>query len=159
MCENQKFTTGVIENTYILKKFPGKGGWTYAEIDEIAPDRHAWFNWVRVKGTIDGFEFKNTNLMPIGNGKLMLPLNAMWRKKIAKGEGDWVTICFQKDDSPVEIPDELRQCLENEPDALKKFHQLNDGKKKEYIDWVYSAKNEDIRIKRIVSVIEKALKF
>lgn len=76
------------DKAYLLEKFPGKGGWTYAAIPEIAPDKHAHFGWVRVKGTIDGYKIKGFHLMPMGNGKLFLPVKSEIRKKIKKQAGD-----------------------------------------------------------------------
>lgn len=31
----------LVHKTYMLQKFSGKGGWTYAEIPEVKPDKHA----------------------------------------------------------------------------------------------------------------------
>ena len=58
----------LVNQDYLLQKFPGKGGWTYAEIPEVLQDKHAPFGWVKVKGSIDGYQFKNYRLMPMGNG-------------------------------------------------------------------------------------------
>ena len=74
----------LIDNEYLLEKFSGKGGWTYAAIPEIKPDKHAYFGWVRVRGSIDGYEIRAYHLMPMGNGKLFLPVKADIRKKIGK---------------------------------------------------------------------------
>jgi len=48
----------LVNKKYQLHKYPGKGGWIYAVIEEIAPDKKAKFGWVQVSGTIDGFEIK-----------------------------------------------------------------------------------------------------
>ena len=50
------------DQSYMLEKFPGKGGWTYAAIPEIQPDKKSWFNWVKVKGYIDDFYKEPKNL-------------------------------------------------------------------------------------------------
>ncbi|HRE58041.1 MAG TPA: DUF1905 domain-containing protein, partial [Candidatus Kapabacteria bacterium] len=46
----------LVDNTYILEKFPGKGGWTYAEIHEIVQDKSKPFGWVTVRAYIDDIE-------------------------------------------------------------------------------------------------------
>jgi len=46
----------LVNNTYLLKKFPGKGGWTYASIPEVLQDKKVPFGWVKVCGTIDLLE-------------------------------------------------------------------------------------------------------
>ncbi len=33
----------LVNKNYLLEKFPGKGGWTYALIPEILPDKHVHF--------------------------------------------------------------------------------------------------------------------
>lgn len=148
----------LINKKYLLKKFQGKGGWTYASIPDILPDKHAPFGWVRVRGTIDDYEIKNYHLMPMGNGKLFLPVKAGIRKKIGKAEGDYVHVILYPDDLPVEIPDELRICFLDEPIAYKIFLTYTDGEKKAFIDWIYSAKKEETKIERIARTISKIQK-
>ena len=144
----------MVDGKYLLKKFPGKGGWTYAEIPEIQQNPENPFGWVKVKGRIDDFELQHYKLMPMGNGKLFLPVKAAIRKKIGKTAGDWVEIRLEPDDSPVEVPPELIACLELEGEAYKKsFLALNQGQQKSYIDWVYEAKTEETKAKRIIQLI------
>lgn len=144
----------LIDKSYLLKKFPGKGGWTFAEIPEIAPDKHAHFGWVKVKGKIDDHSFANYRLQPMGNGKLFLPVRAEIRKKIRKQAGDWVHITLYKDESPQEIPKELIQCLQEDPEAMEAFSKLGDGEKKKHIEWIYAAKNLDTKVERIASMMD-----
>ena len=96
--------TPLVNKQYKLHKFPGKGGWTYAEIPEIPQDKKAPFGWVKVKGSIDDYTFSDYRLMPMGNGHLFLPVNAAVRKKIGKGEGDYVQVVLFKDESDLQIP-------------------------------------------------------
>jgi bifunctional DNA-binding transcriptional regulator/antitoxin component of YhaV-PrlF toxin-antitoxin module len=151
-------TKSLINKKYKLQRFQGKGGWTYASIPEVVKDKNSPFGWVRVKGFIDDYEFKNYHLMPMGNGSLFLPVKAEIRKRIGKKEGDMVTIILYKDDSPLEIPDELLACLRDEPMAFELFKKMGEGYQKEYISWIYSAKREETRITRIAKTIEKVLK-
>ena len=116
------------------------------------------FGWVSVKGRIDDHEFSGVKLMPRGNGSLFFPVKASIRKKIGKEAGDTVTIVLFPDDSSPDLPDELRECLENEPEAYEAFSKLGDGAQKSFIDWIYSAKHEETRANRIVQTIEKLLK-
>ena len=139
----------LINKKYLLEKFPGKGGWTYAAIPEIPPDRKSYFGWVRVRGWIDDFEIRCYHLMPMGNGMLFLPVKAAIRKKIGKQEGDMVHVILYPDNSPVEIPEELLLCLQEDKDAYEAFIKLTDTEKKSTVEWIYSAKNEDTRIDRI----------
>jgi hypothetical protein len=147
----------LVDNRYLLEKFPGKGGWTYALIPEILQDKHSHFGWVRVKGTIDGVEINSYHLMPTGNGHLMLAVKAAIRKKIGKEQGDWVHVVLYPDNAPVEIPDELLVCLSDVPEALNRFNTLNEGEKKQIIEWIYEAKKEQTRIDRMARTINKLI--
>ncbi|MES2680644.1 MAG: YdeI/OmpD-associated family protein, partial [Bacteroidota bacterium] len=139
-------------------KFPGKGGWTFAKIPEILQDKNAPFGWVRVKGSIDGFEIKNYNLMPMGDKRLFLPVKAEIRKKIKKQEGDFIHVILFADTDPLEIPREIMLCLKEEPAALRFFSTLPEGEKKLYIQWISSAKKEETKIERLAKAINKMVK-
>ena len=146
------------DKKYLLEKFPGKGGWTFAKIPEIAQDKKAHFGWVKVKGSIDGFMISKYHLMPMGNGYLFLPVKAEIRKKIKKKEGDYVHVILYPDNEPLEIPEEMILCLNEEPQALIFFNSLSESEKKYYILWVYSAKKEETKITRLAKTINKLLK-
>lgn len=145
----------LVNKKYKLEKFQGKGGWTYARIPEIVQDKSAPFGWVKVKGSIDGYEIKSYHLMPMGNEQLFLPVKAAIRKKISKEVGDWVQVVLYPDNDPVEVPAELLQCLEDEPAALKFFNTLSDSEKKYYTEWIYTAKKEETRISRMATTINR----
>jgi hypothetical protein len=151
-----------VNKKYLLEKFPGKGGWTYAAIPEILQDKGSPFGWVRVKGWIDDFEIKNTHLMPMGNGQLFLPVKAEIRKKIKKKEGDWINVVLYLDNTPTEIPEELIICLQDYPGAYEIFKGYTDGKKKAIIDWIYTSKHEETkteRIKRTLDILLNTIKI
>jgi len=143
---------------YLLKKIPGKGGWTYTEIPGIQKDKNTPFRWLRVRGTIDNIQIKNYHLMPMKNGNLFLPVKAEIRKKIRKAEGDWVHVQLYPDNQPVEISEEFQLCLIDEPNAYKIFMSYSDSEKKAFIDWIYSARREETKIDRITKSISKILK-
>ncbi|MDZ4823977.1 MAG: YdeI/OmpD-associated family protein [Flavobacteriales bacterium] len=148
----------LVNKKYILEKFHGKGGWTYARIPEILPDKHAHFGWRKVKGTIDGFEIKRYHLMPMGNGNLFLPVKAEIRKKIKKEEGDFVHVVLYPDSSHLEVPEELLLCLQDEPTALKFFQSLSESEQNYYIQWIYSAKKEETKVKRVAQTINRLMR-
>ncbi|NOU20081.1 MAG: DUF1905 domain-containing protein [Bacteroidales bacterium] len=148
----------LVNKEYLLEKFPGKGGWTYAAIPEVLQDKHSPFGWVKVKGSIDNYEFKNYHLMPMGNGSLFLPVKADVRKNIGKKEGDWINVVLYADNAPTEIPQELLICLMDDPTSHKVFLSYSDGEQKAFIDWIYSAKTDDTKVERIVKTLNKLAK-
>jgi len=145
----------LVNKKYQLHRYPGKGGWIYAVIEEIAPDKRMKFGWVQVSGTIDGFELKRYKLMPMGNGKLFLPVRAEIRRAIGKSEGDMIRVILYADNSPIEIPQEFLLCLEDEPAAKQFFFILTESEQQFYIKWIYEAKQEITKTKRIVASIGK----
>lgn len=145
----------LVNKKYKLEKFPGKGGWTFAKIPEITQDKSKPFGWVKVKGTIDGYPISQCNLMPMGKGKLFLPVKAEIRKKIGKHEGDYITVILYPDNDQLEIPEELLLCLAEEPSALKFFHSLSEGEQNYYIKWIFLAKKEETKISRLAKTINR----
>lgn len=148
----------LFDDTCMLQKYPGKGGWIYAELPTIAPSKSNIFGWVQVKGFIDSFELKQYKLMPLGNGNLFLPVKASTRKIINKTVGDVVKVILYLDNSTVELPEDLKACLLDEPAAYTFFKTLKQSEQKTYIDWINAAKLVDTRAFRIVRAIDNLLK-
>lgn len=145
----------LVEKEYLLEKFQGKGGWTFARIPEIPQNQNTPFGWVRVRGTIDNFEIKNYNLQPMGNGTLFMPVKAEIRKKINKKAGDYVHIILFADNFPTEIPEEFKLCLLYEPNAYETFLSYTNGEQKTILEWIYSAKTDATKVERIAKSIDK----
>ena len=145
----------VVDGTYLLEKFPGKGGWTYASIPEIKPSEHTPFGWVRVRGFIDGYELKKFKLMPKGDGTMFISVKAAIRKKIKKEAGDQVHVRLWLDELPEEIPEEIKECLLNESrSVLERFLALSEFEKNIHLNPIYDAKTEEEKADRIVEVIK-----
>lgn len=146
----------LVDKEYLLEKFPGKGGWTYAAIPEVLKNEHTPFGWVRVRGSIDGFPFEKSKLQPMGNGKLFFPVKAAIRKKIGKESGDTVHIILYEDTVSEHILEELRLCFEHEPKAISAaFEQLDEFTINAYIGWIHDAKSDNEKAARIAELIRK----
>ena len=148
----------LVDKEYLLEKFPGKGGWTYALIPKILQDKHSHFGWVIVNGSIDGYEIKKFHLMPSGNGQLLLSVKAEIRKKIKKQAGDYVHVILYPDNEPLEIPEELLLCLQEDQDAQQFFHSLNENEQHNYVKWIYSAKTDETMVERIAKTLVRLSK-
>lgn len=151
----QQFTT-------IILKFEEKGektGWTYIEIptditEALLPGNKKSF---RVKGTLDKYSFKQVALLPMGDGKFIMPLKSDVRKAIKKRKGAMVQVSLILDETPFIISEDLLVCLEDEPIALENFNKLPLSHKKYYTNWIESAKTAETKARRIaVSVISLA---
>jgi hypothetical protein len=145
----------LVNKKFKLERYPGKGGWTFARIPEIVPDKSQPFGWVKVRGAIEGYEIRKCSLMPMKGGKLFLPVKAEIRKKINKQAGDFVHVILYPDKEPLEIPNEMMICLKDDPQALKFFKSLSESEQKFYVQWVYSAKREETKIDRLAKTVER----
>ena len=148
----------LVDKEYLLDKTPGKSGWTYTIIPEIPPDKNSPFGWVKVKGSIDGFEISKYHLMPSGEGTLMLFVKSEIRKKIKKQAGDDVHIILYPDNEPLEVPEELLLCLQEDAEALQFFNSLNENEQHKYVKWIYAAKTDQTKVDRISKTLVKLSK-
>lgn len=148
----------VVNSTFVLQRFPGKGGWTYVALTGTKGNKNTPFGFVKIRGFIDGYEIRKYHLMPMGNGELMLPVNAQIRKAIRKQEGERVKVVLYPDNEPLEVPEEFMLCLAEEPEALRFFNTLSESEQKFYIQWIYSAKKEETKISRMAKSINRLAK-
>ncbi|WP_187263453.1 YdeI/OmpD-associated family protein [Pontibacter beigongshangensis] len=147
----------LVDKAYQLEKFPGKGGWTYVAIPEVSKNEHAYFGIVKVSGSIDSFELKDVSLLPMGSGRMFLPVKAEIRKKIGKQEGDWVQLRLFAENSLHNVREELLLCLQDEPTAFQSFLSCTEAEQQALVEWIFAAKTDDMKVARIVQTIDKLL--
>jgi hypothetical protein len=138
----------------VLIRPEGVGTWTYLNIPQDVSSSFGSKGQVKVKGRIEGCPFRSTAL-PMGDGSHYLVVGKDIRDQIKKAVGESVNVTLELDleERQVEIPDDLRQALENQPEARAGFEKLSYSQQKIYVDWILSARREDTRTRRI----EKAL--
>ena len=145
----------LIDGHYLLERFDSKGGWTYVAVPHIDATHKMPFGMIRLSGSIDGCAIYKAHVMPMGDGRLMLPVKAGIRKAIKKKDGDEVHVILYPDDTPLEIPGELLLYLSDDPQAEKAFLSLTEGQQKMYIDWIYAARREETKINRIAQTMNR----
>ncbi len=146
----------------VIRKFRDKGeksGWTYIEIPRdiamrLRPGQKTSF---QVKGFLDAHPFEKVNLLPMGEGKFIMALNAAIRKRTGKREGALLSVQLAPDESPFEYPEDIMACLEDEPAALAYFRKLPESHRKWYVKWIQSAKTDPTRAKRIAGLVNTCL--
>ncbi len=62
-----------------------------------------------------------------------------------------------KEQGELDLPDELLEALESDPELAEAFHTLTPGRKKSYVINLNSAKKSETRISRIVKFRDKIL--
>src|SRR6478735_11611956 len=104
----------------IISKFNSykeKTGWSYIEISErqaekLKPGTRVSF---RVKGLLDNFPIQKAALLPIGDGKFILPFNAAMRKGTKKKDGDKIKVHLELDERKITPSTEFIRCLKDDP--------------------------------------------
>jgi len=144
--------------TAIIFKFADQGektGWTCVDIpadvaQQLKPGNKKSF---RVRGMLDSFPIAGVALMPMGEGNFILTLNADMRKGIHKREGAMLQISLEEDvDFKLVVPDDLHECLTDDPEALDFFNSLPESHRRYFVNWLNSAKTMPTRVKRIVMI-------
>jgi hypothetical protein len=141
----------------ILKfgKMGEKTGWTYVNIpadvaQQLKPGNRKSF---RVRGKLDHYAIAGVAIMPMGNGNYILTLNADMRKGIHKREGAMLQVSLEEDvDFKLIVPDDLSECLADEPEALNFFNSLLESHRRYFVNWLNSAKTVETRAKRIAMI-------
>ncbi|MGZ4035789.1 MAG: YdeI/OmpD-associated family protein [Bacteroidia bacterium] len=108
---------------------------------------------VRVKGTINGFPFDDTSLMPMGTGEHCMPVKTTIRKQIKKEAGDTIEVILEQDFAETKIPEELAEALEASPEAEKMFNAYSPSHKRNYIKYISESKKKETREKRAVDCV------
>jgi len=145
---------GVFSFEKVLKRPEGVGTWTYLDIPQPVSATFGSKGQVRVKGTINGYPYRTTAL-PKGDGTHYLVVGKEIREQIQSAQGDTVRVTLEMDmeERKVDIPEELRQALVNEPQAAEAFERMTYSHQKEWVNWILSAKQAETRQRRIVKAI------
>ncbi|MGZ3767477.1 MAG: YdeI/OmpD-associated family protein [Mucilaginibacter sp.] len=154
----------MIEFTTIILQFAEQGektGWTYIEIpadiaQQMKPGNKKSF---RVRGMLDAFPVRDMALMPMGDGNFIMALKAEVRKGIHKRAGAMLQVRLEEDiDFKVEMPDDLQECFDFEPEAFEFFNSLAKSHREYFIKWIEGAKTNETRAKRIVNTVNAMLR-
>jgi hypothetical protein len=154
----------MVEFTTIILQFNEQGektGWTYIEIPaDIAQQMKAGNKKsFRVRGMLDAFPVQGMALMPMGEGDFIMALKAEIRKGIHKNAGATVQVRLEEDkDFKVEMPADLQECFEFEPEAFEFYNSLAKSHREYFIKWIDGAKTNETRAKRIVNTVNAMLR-
>lgn len=154
----------MVEFTTMILQFAEQGektGWSYIEIpadlaQQMKPGNKKSF---RVRGMLDALSVGGMALMPMGEGNFIMALKAEVRKAIHKNAGAMLHVKLEEDvDFKVEIPADLQECFDFEPEAFEFFNTLAKSHRDYFIKWIDSAKTRETREKRIVNTVNAMLR-
>jgi hypothetical protein len=117
---------------------------------------------VSVKGTINDFPYR-TSILP-QDGTHYLPVNKQMQAGAQAKAGDTVRVTMDLDQAPrvVELPPELEQLLRQDACAAAFFDGLSFTHRKEFADWIGSAKRpetKEARLKKTAEMLAKGEKL
>jgi len=139
----------------LMAKGPG-GAWTFLPVPFDVQAVFGSKARVAVAGTLNGFPFR-TSVLPEGDGTHSMMVGKDLQAGANAKAGDLVRVVMRRDDEEraVEVPEDFTAALESHAKAGPFFAGLTASQKREYVDWIVSAKQAATRTSRI----EKALLF
>ena len=138
----------------LMAKGPG-GAWTYLPIPFDVYQVFRSKARVLVKGTINGFTFRNS-LMPEGDGTHSMMASKELQAGANARSRDLVSVTVEPDteERSISVPPELETALMEHPQAVSMFDTMTYSQKKEYADWISTAKQAATKASRMVKAVE-----
>ena len=141
----------------LTSKGPG-GGWTHVLIPFDVPQVFGSRGRVAVAGTLNGASYRSS-IMPEGDGTHYLNITRalMAASKTSPGDTVEITMAIDRAERTVDVPELLTQALAAHPAAQAAFTTLPYSHRKQYVDWILSAKREETRQTRTGKTIERLM--
>ena len=139
----------------LTSKGPGDG-WKYILIPLDVPTVFGTRGRVPVAGTLNGVPYRSS-IMPEGDGTHSLNVTKALMAAAHVRPGDIVEVTMAVDlaERTVEVPYLLVQAFAAHPAAETAFDALPYSHRKQYVDWILSAKREETRQTRTHKTIER----
>lgn len=110
----------------------------------------------RVVCTLNNQETYQCALMPAGDDRYFINVNAQLQKKLRLAVGDEVHVTIVPDDSKygLPMPEELQAIFDLDHAGNAVFHALTPGKQRTLLHLVGKPKSSEIRIKKAMVVVD-----
>jgi len=140
----------------VLESTGGRLRWVIARVPfDIAK---AWpvRNGRRVRGTINGFEFRTSLFPEKGADRYVLLVNKKMQAGAEAGPGATVRVTLEPDmaERPVEMPVEFERALKGAKALRRYFESISPSMQKGFTNYIAEAKSADIRRKRADQMAE-----
>lgn len=136
--------------TLLRPASPGNASWRFLRLPQAASDRLPSRGMVAVDGTLQGHAFTAT-LEPDGEGGHWLKLPRALHQAAGVAVGDSVALSLApaaKEPEP-RLPADLRSALADAPEALAQWKTLTPAARRDFIQWLGTAKQAETRERRI----------
>jgi hypothetical protein len=110
---------------------------------------------IPVRVTINGTRYAST--IATMKGEPMIPVSAEIRAAAGIAAGDSITVELERDDAPrtVDVPAELADALQADPDAARRFAALSYSNQRRHVLSVSGARTDETRTRRIHRVLDE----
>jgi Domain of unknown function (DUF1905)/Bacteriocin-protection, YdeI or OmpD-Associated len=111
---------------------------------------------VPVIGSLNGYGFRSS-IFPTGDGAHYMAVNKEVRAGAGVAVGDRVKVTMEVDTKPrnVELAPDIDRALSNSKSVRARFDKLSYTHRKEYVQWIESAKRTETRARRIAEVVAR----
>lgn len=142
----------------VLERGAGRLGWTIARIPFDVNRAWGTKGMLKVKGEINGFDFR-TSLFPTGDGRHLLLVNKKMQAGAKAGLGTAARFRLEPDtaERTVEVPRELARALAEDRAVRRWYDQLNYSTRKYIADSITDAKSAEARERRAQQTAERLL--
>ncbi len=133
----------------------GRGGGAMVEVPFSVRETYGTGGQVKVRASFDGHEYRGS-LAPMGGGVHVLLVRKDVRSAIGKTIGDTISVTLERDTEPrtVVLPPELAEALRSSADAAERFATLSFSHRREFAEWVATAKKQETKERRATRTIE-----
>jgi hypothetical protein len=111
---------------------------------------------VPVAGSLNGYSFRSS-IFPTGDGAHYMAVNKEVRAGAGVAVGDRVKVTMEVDTKPrtVELAPDIDRALSKSKSVRARFDKLSYTHRKEYVQWIESAKRTETRACRIAEVVAR----
>ena len=133
-------------------------GWTIARIPFEPADVWKQMVRLRVRGSVNGCEFR-TSLFPEKSGGYFLLVNKAVQKGAGVGLGAHVEFSLEPDleAREAELPDELAALLDEEDGLRAWYDSLSEYTRREIGKWMLGVKSDEAKMRRAEQIAERLL--
>ena len=112
-------------------------------------------NQIPVECTFDGIPYRGS-IVNMGAGPCIGVLKVI-REQLGKGHGDRIHVEVWQDTTErvIDIPPDLAQGLKDNPTADHAWEKLSYSHRREYAEYILSAKKEETRQSRVIKTLER----
>jgi len=134
----------------------GRGGGAFVVLPQEVLAALGGGSRFRVTGSLNGVGF-DSSTMAMGAGRVCLGVHKATRQAAGVGIGDAVELEIERDERPrqLDVADDLLAALAADPVAAGAFDRLPFTHRREYVDWITSAKRADTRARRLAQTLDR----